>query len=160
MNLSERSERYCYYRELSIRNKMTREERRVTQIQYTSWPGNSSSSSSANLHLDHGVPVNGKHFIDFVGEVRRARSGSLDPIIVHCSAGIGRTGVLILMETAACLIESNEPVYPLDIVKIMRDQRPMMIQTTEQFIFTCQCILKAYGDGIIKPLAEYTKSSR
>jgi tyrosine-protein phosphatase non-receptor type 4 len=85
------------------------------------------------LILDHGVPENRKHFIDFVGEVRRARNGSLDPIIVHCSAGIGRTGVLILMETAACLIESNEPVYPIDIVKSMRDSRPMMIQTTVSF---------------------------
>lgn len=45
----------------------------VTQMQYTSWP-------------DHGVPENPKHFIEFVAEVRRARNGSLDPIIVHCSA--------------------------------------------------------------------------
>lgn len=62
-------------------------------------------------------------------QVRRARAGSVDPIVVHCSAGIGRTGVLILMETAACLVEANEPVYPLDIVRVMRDQRAMAIQT-------------------------------
>ncbi|CAD5222448.1 unnamed protein product [Bursaphelenchus xylophilus] len=143
-NLGERSDRYCFYRELSVKNKLTREERRVTQMQYTAWP-------------DHGVPENQKHFIDFVGEVRRARNGSLDPIIVHCSAGIGRTGVLILMETAACLIESNEPVYPLDIVKVMRDQRAMLIQTTEQYTFVCECILRSYSDGMLKPLAEYQK---
>ena len=45
------------------------------------------------------------------------------------SAGIGRTGVLITMETAICLIEANQPVYPLDIVRQMRDQRAMLIQT-------------------------------
>ena len=56
-------------------------------------------------------------------------SGMVEPTVVHCSAGIGRTGVLILMETAQCLIEANEPVYPLDIVRSMRDQRAMMIQT-------------------------------
>jgi len=143
-NVSERADRYCHYRELSIRNKMTREERRVTQIQYTAWP-------------DHGVPENPDHFIDFVDEVRRMRNGSLDPIIVHCSAGIGRTGVLILMETAACLIESNEPVYALDIVRTMRDQRAMLIQTVEQYKFVCSCILRAYSEDIIKPLAEYQK---
>src|SRR5690348_113109 len=89
-------------------------------MQYTAWP-------------DHGVPENPQHFIEFVAEVRKARNGSLDPIIVHCSAGIGRTGVLILMETASCMIEANEPVYPLDIMKTMRDQRAMLIQTAVIF---------------------------
>ena len=46
------------------------------------------------------------------------------------SAGIGRTGVLILMETALCLIETNQPIFPLDIVRQMREQRLGMIQTT------------------------------
>uniref|UniRef100_A0A915Q124 Uncharacterized protein n=1 Tax=Setaria digitata TaxID=48799 RepID=A0A915Q124_9BILA len=114
--LSERETASCVYREMSIQDKMTKEERRVSQMQYTAWP-------------DHGVPDDPKHFIEFVDEVRRARVGSVDPIVVHCSAGIGRTGVLILMETAACLVEGNEPVYPLDIVKTMRDQRAMLIQT-------------------------------
>ena len=50
--------------------------------------------------------------------------------IIHFLQGIGRTGVLILMETASCLIEANEPVYPLDIVRTMRDQRAMLIQTS------------------------------
>jgi len=52
-------------------------------------------------------------------------------LLCTCSCLLsGRTGVLILMETALCLMEANEPVYPLDIVKTMRDQRAMMIQTT------------------------------
>ncbi|KAI6188054.1 hypothetical protein M3Y98_00312200 [Aphelenchoides besseyi] len=144
-NISERSEQYCYYRELSVRNKMKGEERLITQMQYTAWP-------------DHGVPEDAKHFIDFVGEVRAARNGSLDPIIVHCSAGIGRTGVLILMETAACLIEGNEPVYPLDVVRTMRDQRAMLIQTVEQYTFVCRCIIQAYNQELLKPLAEYQKA--
>ncbi len=50
------------------------------------------------------------------------------------SAGIGRTGVLITMETALCLMECGQPVYPLDIVRTMRDQRAMMIQTP-----VCRC---------------------
>lgn len=49
-------------------------------------------------------------------------------MIVHCSAGIGRTGVLILMDTALALMEAREPVYPLDIVRTMRDQRACMVQ--------------------------------
>lgn len=49
--------------------------------------------------------------------------------LIFFSAGIGRTGVLILMETALCLIETNQPVFPLDIVRQMREQRLGMIQT-------------------------------
>lgn len=45
------------------------------------------------------------------------------------SAGIGRTGVFITMETAMQLIEKKQPVYPLDLVRKMRDQRAMMVQT-------------------------------
>lgn len=63
----------------------------------------------------------------------------LGKVILHfCySAGIGRTGVLITMETAMGLIEQNQPVYPLDIVRQMRDQRSMMVQTSvsKNFVF-------------------------
>ncbi|CAD6186012.1 unnamed protein product [Caenorhabditis auriculariae] len=141
--IKERQTPNCWYREFSVRDRSTSEERRVTQMQYIAWP-------------DHGVPDDPKHFISFVDEVRKARTG-VDPIVVHCSAGIGRTGVLILMETASCLVESNEPVYPLDIVRNMRDQRAMLIQTAGQYTFVCQSILQAYEDEIIKPLAEYQK---
>ena len=43
-------------------------------------------------------------------------------------------GVLITMETAMCLIEANQPVYPLETVKVMRDQRAMLIQTSVSLI--------------------------
>lgn len=93
----------------------TGEERDITHMQYCSWP-------------DHGVPSDWRQFTTFTERVRAARTGIVEPAVVHCSAGIGRTGVLVLMETALCLIEANQPVYPLDIVRSMRDQRAMMIQ--------------------------------
>lgn len=66
--------------------------------------------------------------INVCGLFYRCISSANPPIIVHCSAGIGRTGVLILMDTAMGLMEAKEPVYPLDIVQTMRDQRPCMVQ--------------------------------
>jgi len=117
-------------------------EREITQLQYAGWP-------------DHGVPDNAGVFLQFMAEVRHARVGMMEPTIVHCSAGIGRTGVLILMETALCLIEANHPVYPLQIVTTMRDQRAMMVQTSSQFRFVCSCILHAYTEGLVKPLPEF-----
>ncbi|XP_035787382.1 tyrosine-protein phosphatase non-receptor type 4-like [Anopheles albimanus] len=71
-------------------------------------------------------------------------SASNPPIIVHCSAGIGRTGVLILMDTALALMEAREPIYPLYIVQAMRDQRPCMVQNVSQYRFVCECICAAY----------------
>lgn len=62
--------------------------------------------------------------------MRKERAGVVEPVIIHCSAGIGRTGVIILLETALCLIEAGQPVYPLEIVRQMRDQRAMMVQTS------------------------------
>lgn len=99
----------------------TGEERDITHMQYCSWP-------------DHGVPSDWRQFTMFTERVRAARTGIVEPAVVHCSAGIGRTGVLVLMETALCLIEANQPVYPLDIVRSMRDQRAMMIQNAVSLI--------------------------
>uniref|UniRef100_A0A4W3HW26 Tyrosine-protein phosphatase n=1 Tax=Callorhinchus milii TaxID=7868 RepID=A0A4W3HW26_CALMI len=104
------------FRELTLTNLENNESRPLTQIQYVAWP-------------DHGVPDDSSDFLKFVLLVREKRVGKDEPVVVHCSAGIGRTGVLITMETAMCLIECNQPMYPLDIVRTMRDQRAMMIQT-------------------------------
>ncbi|KRZ80363.1 Tyrosine-protein phosphatase 1 [Trichinella papuae] len=134
-------------REFSVVNTESNEERSVTHMQYSAWP-------------DHGVPDDSKELIDFVVEVRQTRTGMVEPVIVHCSAGIGRTGVLILLETSMCLIEASEPIYPLEIVRNMRDQRAMLIQTAGQYKFACDAILKIYNEGIVKPLAEYQQQKQ
>ncbi|XP_075164725.1 protein tyrosine phosphatase Meg isoform X1 [Haematobia irritans] len=76
--------------------------------------------------------------------IHQCISAANPPVIVHCSAGIGRTGVLILMDTALALMEAREPVYPLDIVRTMRDQRACMVQNVSQYRFVCECICAAY----------------
>ncbi|GAB5580001.1 tyrosine-protein phosphatase non-receptor type 3 isoform X3 [Prionailurus iriomotensis] len=104
------------FREMLVTNTETGEEHTVTHLQYVAWP-------------DHGVPDDSSDFLEFVNYVRSLRVDG-EPVLVHCSAGIGRTGVLVTMETAMCLTERNLPVYPLDIVRKMRDQRAMMVQTS------------------------------
>ena len=131
-------------REFRLSTADGRIERHVTQVQYVAWP-------------DHGVPADAGQFLNFCLEVRRLRQGMVEPAIVHCSAGVGRTGVLILMEAAMCLIEANEPVYPLDIVRTMREQRPMMIQTPAQYRFVCEAVHRAYTEGLVRPLPEFRR---
>ncbi|KAK2904989.1 hypothetical protein Q8A67_006788 [Cirrhinus molitorella] len=126
-------------RDMTLSHNESGESRELTQIQYLAWP-------------DHGVPDDSTDFLDFVTLVRSKRAGKDEPVVVHCSAGIGRTGVLITMETAMCLMECGQPVYPLEIVRTMRDQRAMMIQTPSQFKFVCEAILKVYQEGLVKPL--------
>ncbi|XP_042328260.1 tyrosine-protein phosphatase non-receptor type 3 isoform X3 [Sceloporus undulatus] len=126
------------FREILITNIETEEEHTVTHLQYVAWP-------------DHGVPDDSTAFLEFVTCMRPKRIEN-EPILVHCSAGIGRTGVLVAMETAMCLIERNQPVYPLDIVRKMRDHRAMMVQTSSQYKFVCEAILHVYKEGIVRPL--------
>ncbi|XP_017354038.1 tyrosine-protein phosphatase non-receptor type 3 isoform X2 [Cebus imitator] len=125
-------------REMLVTNTQTGEEHTVTHLQYVAWP-------------DHGVPDDSSDFLEFVNYVRSLRVDN-EPVLVHCSAGIGRTGVLVTMETAMCLTERNLPVYPLDIVRKMRDQRAMMVQTSSQYKFVCEAILRVYEEGLVQML--------
>ncbi|KAI1243191.1 Tyrosine-protein phosphatase non-receptor type 3 [Lamprotornis superbus] len=125
-------------REMVITNIETEQQHTVTHLQYVAWP-------------DHGVPDDSMDFLEFVTCMRPKRVKN-EPVLVHCSAGIGRTGVLVTMETAMCLIERNQPVYPLDIVRKMRDQRAMMVQTSSQYKFVCEAILRVYKEGLVRPL--------
>nr|XP_022305446.1 tyrosine-protein phosphatase non-receptor type 4-like isoform X6 [Crassostrea virginica] len=132
------------FREFNLTHVETSEERHISHMQYIAWP-------------DHNVPDDPADFLEFVLKVRQRRMGMVEPTIVHCSAGIGRTGVLITMETAMCLIEANQPVYPLSIVRQMRDQRAMLIQTATQYKFVCEAILKVYNEELVKPLEDFAR---
>ncbi|KAG9508953.1 Tyrosine-protein phosphatase non-receptor type 3 [Fragariocoptes setiger] len=110
----------------------------VTQVQYLAWP-------------DHEIPGDCSDFLKLVNRVKKHRSSrSKGPVVVHCSAGIGRTGVLILMETALCMMEVGQPIYPLQIVEEMRSQRGMLIQTSNQFKFVTEAIVRVYEQKLFK----------
>ncbi|TRY84566.1 hypothetical protein DNTS_001311 [Danionella cerebrum] len=121
-------------REMTLTNTQSGLQRSIIHIQYVAWP-------------DHGVPEDSSDFLDFVQSVRSMRRESA-PLLVHCSAGIGRTGVLITMETALTLMEKEKPVYPLEIISLMREQRSMLVQTSCQFTFVCEAILRVYREKL------------
>lgn len=77
------------------------------------------------------MPKSGDGFIDFIGQVHKTKEqfGQDGPITVHCSAGVGRTGVFI---TLSIVLERMQYEGVLDVfqtVRILRSQRPAMVQT-------------------------------
>ncbi|GIX81884.1 tyrosine-protein phosphatase non-receptor type 4 [Caerostris darwini] len=120
-------------RDFLVSHQKLNEERHVIQMQYINWP-------------DHGVPVDCTDFLEFVQQLRDLRRDVGGTVLVHCSAGVGRTGVLILVETALAYMDADEPIYPLELLKTMRNQRVMMVQTAIQYKFICEALLKAYND--------------
>ena len=89
----------------------------VTHMHYTAWP-------------DHGVPENAMSVISFIRRVRREHPHSLDqPLLVHCSAGVGRTGTFILLDTVMQQIKNEGTLSIYNVLKNVRDQRMKMVQT-------------------------------
>ncbi|XP_020917799.1 tyrosine-protein phosphatase non-receptor type 4 isoform X2 [Exaiptasia diaphana] len=127
------------YREMYVTDNKSLRSRVVVQLQYLAWP-------------DHDVPEDATDFLEFIHSVRHYREGTSTPVVVHCSAGVGRSGVLMFSETAFNMIEGAEPIYPLEIVRKMRDQRGSLIQTPGQFLFVCEATLKAYDEEVVRPL--------
>ncbi|XP_016889987.1 receptor-type tyrosine-protein phosphatase O isoform X1 [Cynoglossus semilaevis] len=102
----------------------------VLHLNYTSWP-------------DHGVPtVNAiESILQFVHIVRQQANRTKDPIIVHCSAGVGRTGTFIALDRLMQHIREHEYADILGMVSEMRSHRLSMVQTEEQYVFIHQCVL-------------------
>ncbi|EGG20960.1 protein tyrosine phosphatase [Cavenderia fasciculata] len=111
-------------------NLKTNEKRKLVHFQYISWP-------------DHGTPVSIKGFLNLIQAVEK--EDKTGPIIVHCSAGIGRSGTFCVIHSVVTNYknELKNEQYTLNIPKIItnfRTQRPGMVQTKEQYRFCYSAI--------------------
>lgn len=109
--------------------------REVKHFQYTAWP-------------DHGVPDHPTQFLMFVRRVRNSNPTDSGPVVVHCSAGVGRTGCYIVIDTMLERLKAGDK--SVDIyghVTCLRSQRNYMVQTEEQYIFCYDAVLEAAQSG-------------
>uniref|UniRef100_A0A0N4ZA70 Protein-tyrosine-phosphatase n=1 Tax=Parastrongyloides trichosuri TaxID=131310 RepID=A0A0N4ZA70_PARTI len=145
---------------LSAKPKMTTTVLRVTKngeshtlkhYQYLEWP-------------DVGTPRNDLLFpfklLDMATDVPpNISSNHPPPVVVHCSAGIGRTGTLVGLYLARhhLLTKTTELKMP-DLVKILRNQRAFSIQNGQQYIYMHACLLKyLLEEGWVEGNTSYTK---
>ncbi|XP_062832032.1 tyrosine-protein phosphatase non-receptor type 20 isoform X2 [Anolis carolinensis] len=112
---------------IEVMNKQTLERRIVHHLQLTTWP-------------DHGTPRSSEDLLKFVRYMRKVHQSG--PIIAHCSAGIGRSGVLLCVDVVLSYIEKDLPFDIKMIVTHLRHQRGGMIQTKEQYVFCYEIALQ------------------
>ncbi|XP_043371436.1 receptor-type tyrosine-protein phosphatase delta isoform X9 [Dermochelys coriacea] len=146
---AERSARYQYFvvdpmaeynmpqyilREFKVTDARDGQSRTVRQFQFTDWP-------------EQGVPKSGEGFIDFIGQVHKTKEqfGQDGPISVHCSAGVGRTGVFITLSIVLERMRYEGVVDIFQTVKMLRTQRPAMVQTEDQYQFGYRAALEYLG---------------
>ncbi|XP_017268867.1 receptor-type tyrosine-protein phosphatase S isoform X23 [Kryptolebias marmoratus] len=146
---AERSARYQYFvvdpmaeynmpqyilREFKVTDARDGQSRTVRQFQFTDWP-------------EQGVPKSGEGFIDFIGQVHKTKEqfGQDGPISVHCSAGVGRTGVFITLSIVLERMRYEGVVDIFQTVKMLRTQRPAMVQTEDEYQFCYHAALEYLG---------------
>ncbi|XP_048361869.1 FERM and PDZ domain-containing protein 2 isoform X2 [Sphaerodactylus townsendi] len=120
---------------IEMTSKRTQEKRQVQHLQFTSWP-------------DHGTPRSSQHLIKFVRFLRKVHTSG--PIIAHCSAGVGRSGVLLCVDILLNYIENDMPFDIKQIVRDLRLQRFGMVQTKEQYMFCYELALDVLKNNLIR----------
>ena len=114
--------------------KNEEEERTVCQFHYTAWP-------------DHGIPTQVKPLLEMVRLIRDCQASETLPVIIHCSAGCGRTGTICAIDFIWGLLRTGKLTSDFslyDLVRDMRKQRVAMVQTVDQYILVHRAVKELF----------------
>lgn len=119
-------------REFRIIDSRDGQSRTVRQFHFIDWP-------------EHGVPQRADYFIEFITQVHKTKEQFGQdhcPITVHCSCGVGRTGVFIALSVVLERMQNEGVVDLFETVRSLRTQRPGMIQNEDQYQFLYKAALE------------------
>nr|CDS20654.1 receptor type tyrosine protein phosphatase [Echinococcus granulosus] len=125
---------YYTVRTFTVQKSGCREKREIRHLQFTAWP-------------DHGVPNHPAPLLMFLRRVNAEFVPDAGPIIVHCSAGVGRTGAYIVLDILLQQMHHENAVNVLAVVTQLRSQRNFVVQTKEQYVFIYEALLEAALSG-------------
>ncbi|KAK2510764.1 Ptpra [Columba guinea] len=124
--------KFCIQQVGDVTNK--KPQRLVTQFHFTSWP-------------DFGVPFTPIGMLKFLKKVKTCNPQYAGAIVVHCSAGVGRTGTFIVIDAMLDMMHAERKVDVYGFVSRIRAQRCQMVQTDMQYVFIYQALLEHYLYG-------------
>ncbi|XP_039610726.1 protein tyrosine phosphatase receptor type Ma isoform X4 [Polypterus senegalus] len=117
-------------RTFAVEKRGAHEIREIRQFHFIGWP-------------DHGVPYYATGLLGFVRRVKSKSPANAGPMVVHCSAGAGRTGCFIVIDIMLDMAEREGVVDIYNCVRELRSRRVNMVQTEEQYVFIHDAILEA-----------------
>uniref|UniRef100_A0A8D1A2T4 Receptor-type tyrosine-protein phosphatase n=1 Tax=Sus scrofa TaxID=9823 RepID=A0A8D1A2T4_PIG len=124
--------KFCIQQVGDVTNR--KPQRLITQFHFTSWP-------------DFGVPFTPIGMLKFLKKVKACNPQYAGAIVVHCSAGVGRTGTFVVIDAMLDMMHTERKVDVYGFVSRIRAQRCQMVQTDMQYVFIYQALLEHYLYG-------------